>query len=165
MSNNQCNPYQISWRLIYGFIFVSSENIHFRASLCKIHTYDNHTNFVVANNKLNLPIKEIDQTKLHKFSNHQNIECIFNTPASQIMDGRSMRILSQISQNHVKSNWKTLHIYGWRSPNISLQSAISFKWTSLNLYQRLYIWLRVINSKPFAHWRTITKSESWKLHK
>ena len=131
----------------------------------KFIRYDNHTNFVVANNKLNLPIKEIDQNKLHKFSNHQNIECIFNTPASQIMDGRSMRILSQISQNHVKSNWKTLHIYGWRSPNISLQSAISFKWTSLNLYQRLYIWLRVINSKPFAHWRTITKSESWKLHK
>ena len=35
---------------------------------------DNNTNFVGANNKLNDYIKQLDQIKLHKFSNHQNIE-------------------------------------------------------------------------------------------
>ena len=58
-----------------------------RQGYAKFIRYDNRTNFVVANNKLNLPIKEIDQTKLHKFSHHQNIECIFNTPASLWMWG------------------------------------------------------------------------------
>ena len=46
---------------------------------------DNDTNFVGANNELNLCIKQLDQTKLHKFSNHQNIEWIFNHPASPWM--------------------------------------------------------------------------------
>ena len=32
ISNNPCNPYQIKWRLIYGFIFVSSKKFHFKKS-------------------------------------------------------------------------------------------------------------------------------------
>ena len=41
---------------------------------------DNDTNFVGANNELNRCIKQLDQIKLHKFSNHQNLEWIFNPP-------------------------------------------------------------------------------------
>ena len=48
---------------------------------------DNVTNFVGANNELNLCIKQLDQIKLHKFSNHQNPEWIFNPPASPWMGG------------------------------------------------------------------------------
>ena len=81
------------------------------------------------------------------------------------MDGRSMGILSQMSQNRIKSNCKTSHIYQRKPPNISLRSGISLKWTSLSLSQRWYIWLWAINSKPFADWRSITQSEPWKLLK
>ena len=48
-------------------------------------------------------------------------------PFSHSMDGRSMRILSPISQNRTKSNCKRTHIYGRKPPNVSLQSEISFK--------------------------------------
>ena len=48
---------------------------------------DNGTNFVGANNELNLCIKQLDQIRLHKFSNHKNIEWIFNPPASPWMGG------------------------------------------------------------------------------
>ena len=48
---------------------------------------DSGTNFVGANNELNLCIKQLDQTKLHKFSIHQNIEWIFNPLASPWMEG------------------------------------------------------------------------------
>ena len=41
---------------------------------------DNTTNFVGASNKLNLCIEQLEQTKLRNFSNHQNIEWIFNPP-------------------------------------------------------------------------------------
>ena len=81
------------------------------------------------------------------------------------MDGRSMGILSQMSQNRIKSNCKRSHIYQRKPPNISLRSGISLKWTSLSLSQRWYIWLWAINSKSFADWRSITKSEPWKLLK
>ena len=48
---------------------------------------DNGTNFVGANNELNLCIKQLDQTKLHNFSNHQIIGWIFNPPASPWIGG------------------------------------------------------------------------------
>ena len=48
---------------------------------------DNVTYFIGANNVLNLCIKQLDQTKLHSFSNHQNIEWIFNPPASPWIGG------------------------------------------------------------------------------
>ena len=46
---------------------------------------ENGTNFVCGNNELNLCIKQVNQTKLHNFSNHQNIEWTFNPPASPWM--------------------------------------------------------------------------------
>ena len=54
-------------------------------------------------------------------------------PSCKSMDGRIMRILSQISQNQIKSSCKILYIYWQKPPNNSLWSEISFKWTSLNL--------------------------------
>ena len=45
-----------------------------RRGYVKVMQSDNNTNFVGANNKLNDYIKQLDQIKLHKFSNHQNIE-------------------------------------------------------------------------------------------
>ena len=48
---------------------------------------DNGTNFVGANNELNLCIKQLDQIRLQKFSNHQNLEWIFKPPASPWMGG------------------------------------------------------------------------------
>ena len=45
-----------------------------RRGYVKVMQSDNNTNFVGANNKLNHYIKQLDQIKLHKFSNHQNIE-------------------------------------------------------------------------------------------
>ena len=47
----------------------------------------NGTNFVGANNKLNLCIKQLDQITLRKFSNHKNIEWIFNPPSGPWMGG------------------------------------------------------------------------------
>ena len=37
MPNNPGNPYRMSWRLIYRFISVSSEKIHFKTRLCESH--------------------------------------------------------------------------------------------------------------------------------
>ena len=48
---------------------------------------DNGNNFVGANKEINISIKQVDQIKLRKFSNHQNIEWIFNPPASPWMGG------------------------------------------------------------------------------
>lgn len=81
------------------------------------------------------------------------------------MDVRSVGILSQINQNRIKSNCKRLHIYGKKTPNISLRKGSRFKWMSFNLDQWWYIWLRAINSQLLADCRSITKSESWKLHR
>ena len=53
----------------------------------KVMRSDNGTNFVGANNELNLCIKQLDQIRLHKFSNHKNIEWIFNPPTSPWMGG------------------------------------------------------------------------------
>ena len=58
-----------------------------RRGYVKVMRSDNGTNFVGANNELNLCIKQLDQIKLHKFSNHQNPEWIFNPPASPWMGG------------------------------------------------------------------------------
>ena len=58
-----------------------------RRGYVKVMRSDNVTNFVGANNELNLCIKQLDQIKLHKFSNHQNPEWIFNPPASPWMGG------------------------------------------------------------------------------
>ena len=58
-----------------------------RRGYVKVMRSDNGTNFVGANNELNLCIKQPDQIKLHKFSDHQNPEWIFNPPASPWMGG------------------------------------------------------------------------------
>ena len=58
-----------------------------RRGYVKVMRSDNGTNFVGANNELNLCIKQLNQIKLHKFSNHQNPEWIFNPPASPWMGG------------------------------------------------------------------------------
>ena len=58
-----------------------------RRGYVKVMRSDNCANFVGANNELNLCIKQLDQIKLHKFSNHQNPEWIFNPPASPWMGG------------------------------------------------------------------------------
>ena len=58
-----------------------------RRGYVKVMRSDNGTNFVGANNELNLCIKQLDQIKLHKFSDHQNPEWIFNPPASPWMGG------------------------------------------------------------------------------
>ena len=58
-----------------------------RRGYVKVMRSDNVTNFVGANNELNLCIKQLGQIKLHKFSNHQNPEWIFNPPASPWMGG------------------------------------------------------------------------------
>ena len=48
---------------------------------------DNRTNLVGAHNELKLCTKQLDQSKLHHVSNNQNIEWIFNPPASPRMEG------------------------------------------------------------------------------
>ena len=53
----------------------------------KVKQSVNGTNFVGANNELNLCIKQLDQIKLSKFSYHQNIDWMFNTPESPWMEG------------------------------------------------------------------------------
>ena len=53
----------------------------------KVMQSDNGINFVGANNELNLCIKQPDQIRLNKFSNHKNIEWIFNPPAGPWMGG------------------------------------------------------------------------------
>ena len=58
-----------------------------RRGYVKIMRSDNATNFVGANNNFNLSIKQLDQIKLHKFSNYQNIEQIFNSHESPWMRG------------------------------------------------------------------------------
>ena len=58
-----------------------------RGGYVKVMRSDNGTNFVGANNELNLCIKQLDQIKLHIFSNHQNIEWIINPPVSPWMGG------------------------------------------------------------------------------
>ena len=58
-----------------------------RRGYVKIMRSDNATNFVSANNKFNLSIKQLDQIKLHKFSNYQNIKQIFNSHESPWMRG------------------------------------------------------------------------------
>ena len=107
-----------------------------RRGYVKVMRSDNGTNFVGANNELNLCIKQLDQINLHKFSNHQNPEWIFNPPASPWM-GRLRESLVKSVKNRIKSNCKRYHIYRQKPPNISLRSGISFKWTSLNLDQLL----------------------------
>ena len=48
---------------------------------------DNGTNFVGANNELKSCIKQLDQHKIQRFTAQQNIEWIFNPPASPWMGG------------------------------------------------------------------------------
>ena len=57
---------------------------------------DNGTNFVGANNELNHCIKQLDQIKLQKFSSHQNLEWIFNSPASPWMGGVWESVLCEV---------------------------------------------------------------------
>ena len=73
---------------------------------------ENSTNFVDANNELNLCIKQLDQIKLHKLSNHQNIEWISNSPATPWMRGvlefivKSVKIALQIeASKHFFAKW------------------------------------------------------------
>ena len=70
----------------HSFLLVLKRLIS-RRRYVKIKRSDNDTNFVVANNESNLCIKQPDQIKLHKFSNHQNIEQIFNSHESPWMRG------------------------------------------------------------------------------
>ena len=56
-----------------------------RRGYVKVMRYGSGTNFVGANNELNLRIKQLDQIKLQKFNNHQNLEWIFKPPASPWM--------------------------------------------------------------------------------
>ena len=56
-----------------------------RRGYLKVMRSGNDTNFVGPNNELNLCIKQLDQIKLQRFSNHQNLESIFNPPASPWM--------------------------------------------------------------------------------
>ena len=58
-----------------------------RRGYLKVMRSGNDTNFFGPDNKLNLCIKQLDQIKLQRFSNHQNLEWIFNPPASPWMRG------------------------------------------------------------------------------
>ena len=71
---------------------------------------DNGTNFVGANNELNLCIKQLDQIKLHKFSNHQNPEWIFNPPASPWMGGLRESLVKSVKTG-LKAIVESLQIF------------------------------------------------------
>ena len=82
-----------------------------RRGYVKVMQSDNGTNFVGAYNERNLCIKQLDQTKPHKFSNHQNLEWIFNPPASPWMGGvweslvKSVKTrLKAIVKDHIFTN-------------------------------------------------------------
>ena len=67
-----------------------------RRGYVKVMRSDNGTNFVGANNELNHCIKQLDQIKLQKFSSHQNLEWIFNSPASPWMGGVWESVLCEV---------------------------------------------------------------------
>ena len=69
-----------------------------RRSNVKVMRSDNGTNFVGANNELNLRIKQLDQIRLHKFSNHKKIEWIVNPPASPWMGGAWESLVNQLQK-------------------------------------------------------------------
>ena len=123
----------------YSFILAPKTFIS-RRRYVKVMRSDNDTNIVGPNNELNLCIKLLDWIKLHKFNNHQNMEHTFNLLASPWTGGVWESLVKSV-KTWLKAIVKDRIFTDETLETFFLWKGISFKWTSLNLDQRWYIWL------------------------
>ena len=108
-----------------------------RPGYMKVKQSVNGTNFVGANNELNLCIKQLDQIKLSKFSYHQNIDWMFNTPESPWMEGVWESLVKSIKTGLKATVANCLFTdESLQKIFFEMESVFSFKWTFLNLDHR-----------------------------